>query len=282
MLRWPFIWLSKIGAIGLVVYIISLGWQNLGPRKPGLSAVRMELANEIISNVVEDIRISRGDIHQSVILHFGNDPSDYFTNKLREVLEQRGTLNLGDRTIWEKTRNILNLRHPTYPSVEEALARGRDLDAQGVLFGAIEAFESYPGGSLIDVQVNLADVSTGEIIFSKQYTRNASPTGALSAVVRNATASFPWFKRFLYWVIIVLLLPVFTIGFIRTMVQKKSNRSNAFVLSVYTLIDALFAWLLVGAALNSWFIVVIFIMATAVAFLYNVRIMSFVVRLEEA
>ena len=78
-----------------------------------------------------------------------------------------------------------------------------------------------------------------------------------------------------------MLLPVFTIAFIRTMVRKGSNKTNAFVLAIYTLVDALLAWLLVGAALTSWFPVVVFIIAVAVAFLYNVRIMSFAVKLEE-
>ncbi len=48
----------------------------------------------------------------------------------------------------------------------------------------------------------------------------------------------------------MLLLPVFTIAFIRTMVRKDSNKTNAFVLGIYTVADALLAWLLIGAAIG--------------------------------
>jgi len=70
-------------------------------------------------------------------------------------------------------------------------------------------------------------------------------------------------------------IAVFSIGFIRTMVRKESNRSNAFVLILYTLVDAVLAYLLVGAALLHWVAVTVFIVAVAAALAYNVRIMTF-------
>jgi FtsH-binding integral membrane protein len=87
-------------------------------------------------------------------------------------------------------------------------------------------------------------------------------------------------QRFLSWVVIVLLLPVFTIAFIRAMVRKESNRVNAFTLSVYTAVDALRAYLLLGAALTGWFSVLLFIIAVGAALAYNFYIMNFALRLE--
>ena len=175
----------------------------------------------------------------------------------------------------------MNLRHPSYAVTDTAVAEGRELETQGVLYGTVHAFESYPGGSKIDVEVHLADVSTGQPVFTKRYSIEASPTGSVTAAMQEVTQSFSWFHRLFGWLIAVLLLPVFTIAFIRTMVHKGSNKSNAFVLCVYTLADTLLAWLLVGAALNSWVPVVVFIIAVVAAFLYNVRIMTFALRLEE-
>ena len=80
----------------------------------------------------------------------------------------------------------------------------------------------------------------------------------------------------------MLLLPVFTIAFIRTMVRKDSNKTNAFVLGIYTVADALLAWLLIGAAIGSLWAVLLLIIGVAAAFLYNTKIMTFAVRLEEA
>lgn len=281
MLKWLLKILPKVGTLALVGYIAWLGWENLGPRKPEIGPVRQELADKVILNIVEDIRTSRGNIRQAALLHFSNDPTDYFTNTLRSTIEQRGVLDLRDRTVMEKARNLLNLRHPSYAATDAAVAEGRELDTQGVLYGAIQAFESYPGGSKIDVEVHLADVSTGQPVFTKRYSIEASPTDSVTAAMQEAAQSFPWFQRLFGWLIAVLLLPVFTIAFIRTMVRKGSNKSNAFVLVIYTLADALLAWLLVGAALNAWFPVVVFIVAIAVAFLYNIRIMTFALKLEE-
>jgi len=281
MLKWPLTILPKFGAIALIGYIAWMGWQNLGPRKPRIGPVRQELADMVIPEVVEDIRISKGDLRDATLLHFKNDSTDYFTEKLRDVIEQTGALELQDTTVTYKARNLLYLRHPAYATADEAVAKGRARGSQSVLYGVIHAFESFPGGSKIDVEVHLTDLATGQPVFTKRYGVE-TPTSAATAAVQEVAQAFPWFQRLLGWLIIVLLLPVFTIAFIRTMVSKGSNGSNAFVLSVYTLADALLAWILVGAALNSWFPVIIFIIAVVAAFLYNVRIMTFALRLEEA
>lgn len=273
--------ITRVGTVALVIYIGWLAWENLGPRKPEIGPARQELADTVIPNIVEDIRMSRGNISQAALLHFSNDPTDYFTNTLRNTIEQRGVLDLRDRTVMEKARNLLNLRHPSFAGADAAVAEGRDLDAQGVLYGAVHAFESYPGGSMIDIEVNLVDVSTGHTVFTKRYGTEASLTASVTAAMQEASQPFPWFQRLFGWLIAVLLLPVFTIAFIRTMVRKGSNKSNAFVLSVYTLADALLAWLLVGTALDSWFPVAVFIAAVVAAFFYNIRIMTLALRLEE-
>jgi hypothetical protein len=271
-----------LGAVALICYIAWLAWDNLGPHKPEIGPVRREFADKIIPAVVDDLRTSRGNIRQAALLHFENDPTDYFTNQFRAVVEQSGILDLRDRTVGEKIAGLTNLRHTTYGALDAALARGRDLGAQGVIFGTIHSFESHGGGAAIDLEVCLADVSTGQVVFSRRYNKDTAPLTMIAANVGVATKNFPWFQRLFGWLIAVLLLPVFTIAFIRTMVRKGSNKTNAFVLGVYTLADALLAWLLVGAALNSWFPVVVFIAAVAVAFLYNIRIMTFALRLEEA
>ncbi len=282
MLKWPLSIIYRLGAIVLIGYIAWLGWANLGPRKPEIGPVRQELADKIIPNIVEDIRISRGNIRQAALLHFRNDPTDYFTNRLRRTIEQRGVLDLRDTTVLYKARDLLRLRHTSCATTAAAVAAGRKLDTQGVLYGVIHAFESYPGGSKIDVEIHLVDVATGRPVFTRHYRlEQTAAAAAVKATAQKTAQSFPWFRSLLGWFIAVLLLPVFTIAFIRTMVSKGSNMSNAFVLCVYTLADALLAWLLVGAALNSWLPVLVFIVAVTVAFLYNVRIMTFALRLEE-
>jgi hypothetical protein len=281
MLKWQLAAVTRIGAVALMVNIAWLGWHHLGPRRPEIGYVRQQMADRIILDIAEDIRLSRGDIRYTALLHFQNDPANYFTDKLRSVIEQRGILNLRDRTFSEKFKNLLKMRLPSYHDTETVLKMGRKMGADGVLYGTIHAFESYPGGVKLDVEVSLADVSANYVFFNKYYSKESASSMFAAAAAQDRVTGIPWFQRFLGWLFIVLLLPVFTINFIRTMVRKDSNKTNAFVLSIYTLADTILAFLLVGAALTSWFPVLVFIAAVACAFLYNVKIMTFALRLEE-
>lgn len=282
MLKWHWLALTRLGTWVLGVYIAWMAWSHLGPRKPEIGPVRQELADKVIPTIVDDLRTSRGEVRQAALLHFENDPTDYFTNQFRTVVEQGGILDLRDRTVGEKLTGIVNLRHRTYGSPDAALSRGRGLGVPAVLFGTIHSFETRGGAAAIDAEVHLADVASGRLVFSRRYDKDATPLTMIAANVEAKAKSFPWFQRLFGWLIAVLLLPVFTVSFIRAMVRKESNKVNAFVLGIYTVVDALLAFLLVGAALTSWFPVVVFILAVGVAFAYNIRIMTFAVRLEEA
>ncbi len=281
MLKIGYIVLSRLGALALLGYIAWLGWEHLGPRRPEIGAVRQELADQLATTIAEDIRVSRGDVRQAVLLHFGNDPTDYFTSTLRSVIEQTGVLNLRDRTVMEKARSLLNLPQPAYAAPDTALPRARQLDVPAVLYGTIHDFEAWPDGAKIDVEVQLADVSTGRSVFSKRYQVESPVSVSADSTVSSGIVRFPWLQRLLGWLLVVLLLPVFTIGFIRTMVRKASNATNAFVLGIYTLADALLAWLLIGAALTSWLLAAGLLLAVIVAFFYNIQIMTVALRLEE-
>jgi hypothetical protein len=282
MRKWPLVMLSKIGAIVMIGYVAWMGWQYLGPRKPEIGPVRKEMVDRLVPAITEDLRASRGIIREAVLLHFGNDPTDYFTNALRQGIEHAGVLDLRDRTVGEKLWDLLSLRHRPYETLSGSLQRGSARNAQAVLFGTVGALESTRRGSAIDVEVNLADVESGQIVFTKRYQKATSSLALLPATVQQEVKNFPWFQRLLGWAILVLLLPVFTIAFIRTMVRKESNKTNAFVLSIYTLVDAILAYLLVGAALTSWFTVMLFVVTVVAAFLYNIKVMSFALRLEVA
>jgi len=281
MAKWLSSAVARIGALALVGYIAWLGWEHLGPRKPEIGPVRKELADQLIPNIVEDVRTSRKAVRRAALLHFDNDPTDYFTNTMRSIIERRGILDLYDRTLMEKLYDLLHLRHRTYGNKDKAIRRARELKAPAVLFGTIHAFESYPTGAKIDVDVALADAS-GRIVFTKRYTKESSVSPLSPVVLRERTRAVPWFRRLLAWIIVVLLLPVFTISFIRAMVRQRSNWRNAFVLATYTVVDALLAYLLVGAALSSWWAVLVFIVAVVAALAYNVRVMTFALHLEES
>jgi len=271
---------SKFGTVMLAGYIAWLGWGQLGPQKPEIGPLRREAADEAVDAIVEDLRQNRGDVGPVVLLHFAGDPSDYFSDRLRSTLEQRGVLDLQDWGFMENVRSLAKLRESAVISPETAIELAKTHGASGVLFGRLVKFESTPGEAMLDVEYALADVTTGETIHSGRYSNASSASELLSAEATTFVRSLPWFKRGLGWLVIVLLLPVFTIGFIRTMVARRSNGVNTFVLAIYTLADAILAYLLVGAALVGLWSVFFFPVAVAVAFAYNIRIMSFALKLE--
>lgn len=272
--------LSKFGAAMLATYIAWLGWGQLGPQKPEIGPLRMDAADQAVDAIVEDLRQKRGDVGPVVLLHIAGDPSGYFSDRLRSTLEQRGTFDLLQRSFTENVRSLANLRPSAVISPETAIALAKSRGASGVLFGQLVKFESTPSEAFIDVEYTLADVTSGETIHAGCYSNVSPASELLSAGARTFVRSFPWFKRGLGWLVIVLLLPVFTIGFIRTMVARRSNGVNAFLLAIYTLVDAILAYLLVGAMLAGWWSVLRFFAAFAIAFAYNTRIMSFALTLE--
>jgi len=280
MLGWVFKCVSRLGAATMLVGLGWLGWQNLGPQKPQVGEVRRRLADSLMPQIVEDIRLGRGDLRNVALLHLENDPSDYLTESLRAALERSGVLNLRDRTFAEKLRALLNIREHGHGQASEAIARGRKLGADGVIFGRVHTFELQAGEPVLDLEVALANVPSGRVVFSRRYQPRATFAGTLGQVVGRSLGRVEWFKRALAWAVIVLLLPIFTIGFIRAMVRAGSNRRNAFTLAIYTIVDAFVAFLLVGGSLHSWFATLVFATAVVLAFFYNVRIVAFAVKLE--
>lgn len=272
--------ITKIGTLALISYLAWLGWGNLRPDKPQIGAIRKDLADGVICTIVQDIRDSRGEVRQAALLHFSNDPSDYFTNSLRQAIEQAGILDLRGRTLAERMRDLLHLRHPSHSSPTTAVKCGKCLGSSGVLYGTVHTLEAYGSGAAIDVDVHLADVATGRNVFSKRYEVETSPGSSIGATGQEKARTLSWSQRLFGWLLVVLLLPIFTINFMRAMLSRKSNKSNAFVLASYTLADTLLAWLLVGGGLSSWWAVVLFILAVTAASAYNIRIMTFALTLD--
>ena len=166
--------------------------------------------------------------------------------------------------------------------LEEAINAGKRRKVDGVVYGIVHAFESHPKGAKIDVEVRLVDIRSGKEIFKDRVAKDtAAVVAGAKGLTGNTAAGVAWWKRVIGWAIVVLLLPVFTIGGIRTMVRRKSNRANAGVLAIYTLVDAGLAYLMVGIPLAGWVPMLAFLVAVLLALVYNIYITSLAVRLEE-
>lgn len=267
--------ITDVATIALIVWLAWLGWSFFGPNKPVVSPERAKIALELIPDIVEDIRMNRQDATGVVLLHFRNDPSDFITDNLRESILSTGVLDLKDRTIMEKIRDSFKIRQPSYGTLEQALKKAASMGAEAVLFGDVIAFESGKSSARVEVNVGLAAVKSGEVIYAKGYEKIANKNIFDEMLPQEGISSIPLAQRFLGWVLIVLLLPVFSIAFIRAMLRKESNGVTAFILGLYTVIDAVLAYLMLGANIDGWIEVIMFLGGVGLAFLYNLRIMVF-------
>jgi hypothetical protein len=231
-------------------------------------------------DVLETLRTHRGGIRSVLLLHLEHDPSDYVTDQLRSAIEASGILDLQDRSVGEKIRTMFGFRHPNHGDRNRALAVAAGAGAQGVLLGTVHKHEAYGNGAVLDMEITFADVASGEPVFTKRFTEELTGVAPTVAAVEEHVQKVGPATRLLGWLLVVLLLPVFTIQFIRAMVRKESNGANAFVLAIYTVADAILAWLMVGASFDDWLPIVGFLVAIGTALAYNIFVMTFALRLE--
>ena len=280
MFKWFWRFLTVVGTLALVLYLFSLGWMHFGPQKPQVSVLRKQLADQVINTIADDLRKSKENIQSVVLLHLKNDPTDYLTDQIRATIDQSGVFDLRDRSLDEKIEKALHLPVDSVGDLDAALSRSRGLGSQGVIFGKVHSFESFGGQAKIHLEISLANNNTREIVFTRRYTREISPGLLSGATIQDETKRFSGSQRLLGWLLCVLLLPVFTVNFIRSMVRKESNRANAFTLAVYTATDALLAVLLLGVNLDSLLSILLFLAVIGAAFGYNVFVMTFALKLE--
>ena len=286
------LWISFLGGIALIGYLTVTLWINLGSAKPVPDDKRQRIGIKAAEKVAEEIRLNRKEISSAVMVHFANDPTDFISYEIRNKLNSSGILNLDDLPLMEKIRNKLLMINEGCGSREEALAAAKGSKADGVLWGKVERYESSNAGVILFASWELVDLKSGVVIYSGKIEEDTTKSVAgqvnqkLNEIqnglqpLEEAANAFPWYVRFLIFVLAVLLLPIFTIGFLRAMVVKRSNGINAFVLGIYTLIGAILAFFMVGAAFASGWSVALFLIATVFSFFYNAFLMNFALKLE--
>ena len=92
---------------------------------------------------------------------------------------------------------------------------------------------------------------------------------------------FPWVTRTLAWLAAGLLLPMAAFALIRAIVRKESNAANAAALIAFTAADLILAAVLLGPALAGGPLAIVLGAVVLGGLIYNMRIMTLAVRMEE-
>ena len=105
--------------------------------------------------------------------------------------------------------------------------------------------------------------------------RTGSAGGGDHGTMPRATSLL---ERLLAWIIITLLLPVFTINMVRGTVRRQSNSANFFALSIYTVVDILLMSLLMLGQLPLGLTIAAVGLSGVGALFYNISVMTWAVR----
>jgi hypothetical protein len=283
---------SVIGWLATVILSVTVLWSHYGPEKILPDEKRQEIGVKVVDQITSQIQEQRGTAKRAILLHFANDPTDFVTDRLREKISSSGILDLNDLGFWEKIRKQLNLRIEGCDSLVSALktVEGEEVDA--VIWGKIDQYESFKNSVIMKGSWQLVDIKTGNIICEGKIDEDTTrelPAKVADKIdeitekispIAQVTQTVAWYNRFLIFLLVILLLPIMTISFLRTMVSKRSNGINATILSIYTVIGMILAFFMVGACFASALSVILFIVASLLAFIYNYFMMSFALKLE--
>lgn len=251
-----------------------------------------DVCERVVKRIVDDLKTNAGEIRQVTLGVLDDDPDEQVTQRLQQALTAGGVFEVKEKTTWEKALEQAGFVVKPGGILERVAASARGGDGkQGVLFGKVWQLEDRHGGAIVDVEITLARAAAGSVDFSRRYVVDTSrpPTADDGDSATPGKSSFSWrafgswLLRLLAWAMLVLLLPVFTISFLRLMVAKQSNGANAFTLVIYLFVDAVLAVFLVGAgAVTSLGGGIVLLICLTLAFIYNAQIMSFAHRLETA
>lgn len=125
-----------------------------------------------------------------------------------------------------------------------------------------------------------------ESLFGSSPARQTPPAAQTATVAAAPVAAAPAepdgvANTALLCVLAILILPVATISFIRTMVSKRSNGVNAFTLGVYTAIDFILAFFVVGPKFDTTAKTLVFVGMGIFSLMYNFMVMNYALKLED-
>jgi hypothetical protein len=156
-------------ALAWFSFLGGAAWLRLSPPKLTAGALREEVADIVVHQVIRDLRNARSNIRSIVLLPLADDSTHCVTDKLRGGLNSSGVLHLSDRPWAEKIRESLNLDLGGVTSLAEALKVSRERKADAVLFGAVDLFEAFDNKGRLKLDIHLARTDTGEIVFERSY-----------------------------------------------------------------------------------------------------------------
>ncbi len=272
--------LKTAGVAVLFGALVVKAWSFFSPRPAPVPVSGNRVITKFVAAASGDLLHERSNVRTATLLHFANDPHGIIARNLRAGIKKIHALTLLPKSKLHSLETRLHVSGAAAVTPATALRAAKKSHEQGAVFGTVHRFATTVSGATLDCTVALASVARGRIIFQKDYKFNTRPAGAAggSAATDGRMSISAFLLRLLIWAGLVLALPLGALPTIRATVRRASNGLNGALLCVLTGVDALLAYLLLGAGFGSWLAALSFILFACAAVAYNLEVMARVAR----
>ena len=278
--------LATVIGVVAVGYLAALGWTKYGPARPTLDAAFARWVDNAAAPIVSDIYENKGDVTSVAIARFSADPSGYISEAIRK--QANDGVYVMDKSALEKVSDALNLPLSSKAediNADKAVKLGKYAKARGAQAAIWGAANIEKTAGIVNGEIKYYLIGQDGSILYQNVCNNASLKKENVAEVTES--SLDWFRnldwphRLLIWVLAVLIFPIVTIGFLKATAAKRSNKSNAFTLVLYTLIGAIALYFIMPPNFANITSTLVFVGLIVAAGVYNLLFMDFARKLEE-
>lgn len=282
---------TSLYAIIAAGYLASWGWSAVGFERPQMPPAFARWVDNAVPSMVEKINENKGDeINSIAVSHFSGDQTGYVSEAVRQEMAQK--IIVTDKTILEKVYDAVNLAHDSQSeklTQDLAVKLGnyaKSVKAQAVVWGTVVRMNDKQG--VVDAEIKYYLIGQDGKVLFEDVCNNASlaktnEASDVSITTVDKFQSIDWRTRLLLWALFVITLPLITINFLFATAAKHSNKSNAFTLLLYTLIDGIALFLMVPPNIKEmeFFSILFFVCMILLAGVCNLLIMDFARKLKE-
>ncbi|MBR6437335.1 MAG: hypothetical protein IKS45_12590 [Thermoguttaceae bacterium] len=272
-----------------VGYFISMGWSAIRPERPEMPPAFARWVDGAVPSILDNINENKGDVCVVAVSHFANDPTAYVSEAIR--LEASKKTYVMDKSMLEKVYDWLNLPLDSKPEIltqERATQLGKyakSVNAQAVIWGSVIRMNNLH--NRVDAEIKYYLIGQDGSILYDSVCNNASLEKSNIADTAVTTLdkfqSIDWRTRLLLWALAVITFPLLTINFLIATTAKRSNKSNAFALILYTLIDGIALYLMVPPNFKEmeFYSILFFVCMILAAGFCNLMIMNFALKFND-
>ncbi len=266
--------LSRLSWIPLVLI---LGWQaykTVVPKPYQLDNVRKILANQIIEDAVNKVP-SFEHIEKIAILKFKGDYTNFVTHKFKEELFKTGKYNIVKDSILKRILKEFGKEEVPIYSYEEALKIGKKIGTEGVIFGEILEFLQDEKEAKMEMFIRLLDLNNEKAVFIDSFSgrlpKNVTSFNYMKARIKDTALGM----RIVFWILFVGFLPLATFFIIKKVLEKESNLSNLILMCCYVFVNFLFAFILTGFSIDTFWAFLFILISFGLSIFYNYFIFNF-------